>query len=132
MNEMQVKSMTFDRGPEQSEAAKSRIQACAFIIAAVFAGCLCICFAVSGFSGSEKSREAGLEFQINPNNAPQASLVRLPGIGTGRAAAIVAYRENFRRENGGKAAFQSCADLQKVKGIGPKTAANMCEWLKFE
>ncbi len=117
---------------EQSEATKSRTQACAFIIAAVFAVCLCIYFEASSFRGSGKSHEAGLEFRINPNNAPQASLVRLRGIGAGRAAAIVAYRENFRRENGGKAAFENCSDLQKVKGIGPKTAANLCEWLKFE
>jgi outer membrane protein assembly factor BamB len=29
-------------------------------------------------------------------------------------------------------AFQNCDDLQKVKGIGPKTVENIREWLKFE
>jgi DNA uptake protein ComE-like DNA-binding protein len=57
-------------------------------------------------------------------------LRRLPGIGDGRAKKIAAYRENFSRENG--EAFRNCDDLQKVKGIGPKTTADICEWLKFE
>ena len=56
---------------------------------------------------------------------------RLPGIGDGRAKAIVAYRENFSERQNGKA-FRNCDDLQKVKGIGPKTAEDICEWLKFE
>ena len=125
-------SITFESDLKRSEAAKSRTQICAFIIAAAFAVCLCICFAFSSLRDSGKSCETGLEFRINPNDAPQASLVRLPGIGAGRAAAIVAYREKFGRENGGETLFQSCGDLQKVKGIGPKTAANLCEWLKFK
>jgi DNA uptake protein ComE-like DNA-binding protein len=28
--------------------------------------------------------------------------------------------------------FRICEDLEKVKGIGPKTAEGICEWLKFE
>jgi DNA uptake protein ComE-like DNA-binding protein len=58
------------------------------------------------------------------------SLRRLPGIGDGRARKIVAYRESFSRENG--KAFRNCDDLQKVKGIGPETAKDICEWLRFE
>jgi len=73
-----------------------------------------------------------LESQINPNVAPTASLVRLPGIGIGRAGAIVAYREEFSKKDANNPAFRNCDDLQKVKGIGPKTVENISKWLKFE
>ena len=42
----------------------------------------------------------------------------LPGIGVSKAAAIVADRD----QNG---PFSSCADLQRVTGIGPGTAAKI-------
>ena len=72
------------------------------------------------------------EIRINPNDAPASSLIRLPGIGTGRARAIVAYRESFGQQEAGRLAFENVDDLQKIKGIGPKTAKNIAEWLKFE
>jgi len=56
----------------------------------------------------------------------------LPGIGISRAGAIVAYRENIAEQNTGMPAFENPNDLQKVKGIGPKTVENISEWLKFE
>jgi len=58
--------------------------------------------------------------------------MRLPGIGDVRVKAIIAYRENFSKKNSNSGAFRNCDDLQKVKGIGPKTAEDICEWLKFE
>jgi competence ComEA-like helix-hairpin-helix protein len=73
-----------------------------------------------------------LESQINPNNAPLGSLVRLPGIGIVRAAAIVSYHEGLTQQDYTASAFKNCNDLQKVKGIGPKTVQNICQWLKFE
>lgn len=48
------------------------------------------------------------------NAASVKDLERLPGIGAGRAADIVAYRQ----EHGG---FQSVDELDAVKGIGPAT-----------
>ena len=59
-------------------------------------------------------------------------VVPLPGVGLVRAAAIVAYRENFVETGEGAVAFESPEDLQKVKGIGPKTAEGMKKLLKFE
>ena len=94
--------------------------------------CLSVCFAVSNLYGPGQSCEIRLENQINPNSAPLASLIRLPGIGTVRARAIISYREVYRKSYDKKAAFVNCDDLQKVKGIGPKTAENICAWLKFE
>jgi len=58
--------------------------------------------------------------------------VRLPGIGVGLAGAIVDYRENFSGKGGKRPAFETIDDLQKVRGIGPKKAESMKEWLKFE
>ena len=116
----------------QTDTSQNRIQSFAFVIAVSAAVCFSICFAGSSFSELGQSYEIGLDEKINPNDAPLASMVRLPSIGIGKASAIVAYRENFGRKDSGSRAFQNCDDLQKVKGIGPKTAQSICEWLKFE
>jgi len=58
--------------------------------------------------------------------------VRLPGLGIGRAGAVVAYRENFRKNRGQGLAFEDCNDLLKISGIGPKTVQNISAWLEFE
>ncbi|MDD5327989.1 MAG: helix-hairpin-helix domain-containing protein [Phycisphaerae bacterium] len=109
---------------------QNRIQSFAFYLALGIAFCLAVCFAVSGLAAFSQQGRIRLEDRINPNYAPQASLIRLPGIGDGRAKAIVDYRENFSEETAG--AFRTCDDLQKIRGIGPKTAAGICEYLKFE
>jgi len=113
------------------EAGQKKIQSFAFVISV----CAAVCFSlglVSEFIRSGQGYEIELESRINPNDAPVVSLVRLPGIGVSRAGAIVAYRENFGGKDGESPAFQNCNDLQKVKGIGPKTVQNISEWLKFE
>ena len=55
---------------------------------------------------------------INVNTAASPALESLPGIGPAKAAAIIADRE----ANG---PFSSCNDLQRVRGIGPATVANI-------
>ena len=113
------------------EARQDNIQSFAFVLSVCAAFCFCLVF-VSGFSDSDQSCEIELENRINPNNAPIESLIRLPGIGVSRAKAIVDYRVKFGDKNGVNAVFLSCNDLQKVKGIGPKTVQNLNGWLKFE
>lgn len=113
----------------QSNSEQSRIQSLAFVIAAGIAVCVAAGFTLSSFS-AEQQREIQLQGRINPNDAPPASLMRLPGIGTTRAGAIVAYRQSFSKSD--NQAFRNCDDLQNVKGIGPKTVQNICQWLKFE
>ena len=113
------------------EAGQKRIQSFAFVISVCVAVCVSLGF-VSEFVGAGQTCEIELESRINPNDASIASLVRLPGVGVGRAGAIVAYRENFGGKDGESPAFRNCNDLQKVKGIGPKTVQNISEWLKFE
>lgn len=118
---------------ETIEADRGKVQLFAFVICTCVAVCLGGAFVVFGSSG--QSYDVRLDANINPNDpneAPVASLVRLPGIGLARAQAIVAYRQAFAVENGGNPPFRSCSDLQKVRGIGPKTVQNISQWLKFE
>jgi len=113
------------------ETSQKNIQSFAFVLSVCAGFCFCLVF-VSEFVGSGQSCEIELESRLNPNDAPIASLVRLPGIGISRAGAIVKYRDRFVDKDGGQPVFQSANDLQKVKGIGPKTVQNISGWLKFE
>ena len=115
-------------------AGQNRIQSFAFVISV----CLAVCFSFGFISNLGRDElvfdrcDIELEGRINPNDAPIESLIRLPGLGIGRAGAIVAYRENFNGKKATSPAFQNCTDLQKIKGIGPKTVQNISEWLKFD
>lgn len=71
---------------------------------------------------SAGSSEAGL---VNINTADIAGLCALPGIGEGRAKAIIEYRE----KQGG---FQKKEDIMQVSGIGEKMYARMEEYLAVE
>ena len=117
---------------QQPDARQSSIQFFAFVIAAGVCMLLSVGFMVSSYSRPGQSCEIELDERINPNHASVASLVRLPGIGVGRTGAIAAYREDFKEEHGNNPAFRNCDDLQKVKGIGPKTVQNISRWLKFK
>ena len=70
--------------------------------------------------------------RINPNTAPVGSLIRLPGIGATRVRAIVAHRDAVREETGSEIAFRASDDLQQIKGIGPRTVADIVDWLAFD
>ena len=121
-----------DRLVRQFNPNQDRIKSFAFVIVASVCILFSIGFTTSSLSGLAKSHTIELESRINPNNAPEASLMRLPGIGMGKAKAIIAYRTDFRRRTGNSDAFRNCEDLQKIKGIGPKTVKNINEWLKFK
>ena len=116
------------------EARQKRIQSFAFVISV----CVAVCFSwglvsnLAGFESTFGRYEMELESRINPNRAPLASLMRLPGVGVARAEAIIEYRQGFGGEDGESPAFQNGDDLQKVSGIGPKTVQNISEWLKFD
>ena len=112
-------------------AGQNRIQSFAFVISV----CLAVCCSFGFISNLERDLgqcEIELGGRINPNDAPIESLIRLPGLGIGRAGAIVAYRENFNENKASSPAFQNCDDLQKVKGVGPKTVQNISGLLKFD
>jgi len=114
------------------EVRQNRIQSFAFVIAVSACVLFSIALAASGLLGVGQSCQIVLDERINPNVAPVTSLVRLPSIGIGKANAIVAYRENYSKQKGNIQTFQDANDLQKVKGIGPKTVQNISQWLKFE
>jgi competence ComEA-like helix-hairpin-helix protein len=122
--------MATDIFMRKPDIEQNKVQSFAFVIAAGAAVYFSIGFVFNGLAGSGQSSQIWLDSRINPNEAPVASLVRLPGIGAVRTAAIVAYRENFGSAD--NPAFRDCNDLQKVHGIGPKTAQNICQWLRFE
>lgn len=124
--------MIMDGISQGTETKQNRIQSFAFVIGANICVLFCIFFAASNLAESGPSQESSLENRINPNDAPLASLVRLPGVGIGRAEAIMAHRKDFSEKNGNCRAFETTDDLQKVKGIGPKTVQNLSQWLKFE
>jgi competence ComEA-like helix-hairpin-helix protein len=108
----------------------NRIQLSAFVIASCLAVVFGLCFAgsVDAENGAPK---IVLESKVNPNDAPAAGLMMLPGVGLSRAQAIISYREQFRQNHPGESAFRNCNDLDNVKGIGPVTVSNMCKYLKF-
>jgi competence protein ComEA len=58
--------------------------------------------------------------------------VRLTAVGPARAEAIVAYRREHGDANNGVAAFRARSDLERVKGIGTKTAEKIEPYVKFE
>ncbi|MCK4914477.1 MAG: helix-hairpin-helix domain-containing protein [Planctomycetes bacterium] len=116
---------------------QDKIQLFAFVIAVLISVCLSVCFASLRLSQlfmvSDCSKcEVKLDDKLNPNYATAESLARLPSIGLVRAEAIISYRENFNGKNGNSPVFQSCYDLQKIKGLGPKITKNVNRWLKFE
>jgi len=75
---------------------------------------------VLGFSGSVLS--ADNDGKININTATAEELTQLKGVGEKIAESIVQYRE----ENG---PFKNVADLELIKGIGPKILADNTDML---
>jgi len=132
---MQRGYMVIDSFIPQTEHQQKRIQSFAFVISVgvcAFCSMVFVASSMLQFGSAPGGCEIELDEKINPNDASVSSLVRLPNIGTVRAAAIVAYRENFNEKGSKSRPFQNCNDLQKVKGIGPKTVQDIKPWLKFE
>jgi competence protein ComEA len=117
-----------------AENGQYRIQSFAFIISVCIAFILGCIFTsnLTGFGSFAGREQTQLDNRINPNIATIASMTRLPGIGAVKAEAIVTYRNNFYGTNVEARAFRNLNDLQKVKGIGLKTAQNVSQWLSFE
>ncbi len=73
---------------------------------------------ILGFSGSVLAADATKDDgKININTATAEELTQLIGVGEKTAAKIIQYREEV-------GLFKSVADLEQIKGIGPKIMAD--------
>jgi len=72
---------------------------------------------------SPHPQDSDMTWERGPN-ALQAGFDEIPGVGEAIASAIIKHRETE--------VFDTWDDLQKVHGIGPKTVANMKEFVEAE
>lgn len=69
-------------------------------------------------TANDESQAPSPEDPLNVNTAPAPALEALPGIGPALAERIVNYRSEQRP-------FQRVDELQRVRGIGPKTLSDL-------
>jgi DNA uptake protein ComE-like DNA-binding protein len=112
-----------------TEAAGDTRESLSYLLACFTALVLAMALSSGVLHQSDKASGLRLQARINPNDAPVASLMRLPQIGIARAEQIAAYRQAHEGEG---RVFTCPDDLQNVKGIGPAIAAGFSEYLRFE
>ena len=113
-------------------AALRATQSLAFVVGVGPCLALSLGFALGMLGRTADSPTLGPGERINPNEAPAASLTRLPQIGTARARAIVAYRDRAGTQPGRTPVFSKAEDLQQIKGIGPALVEDLRPWLQFD
>ncbi len=79
-------------------------------------------FAAGLHAGGIHGTPLTVPVRIDLNRAPVPELMALPGIGLGRARAIVLHRVRH-------GPFTGLPDLLQVDGIGPKTLAGLRPWV---
>jgi competence ComEA-like helix-hairpin-helix protein len=114
------------------DPALRALQSVAFLVGMGVCLILALVFALATSERAPRSVAVGSGERINPNEAPVASLMRLPQIGTARARAIVAQRERHGSDAGGPPVFRKAEDLQQIKGIGPAIVEEVRPWLQFD
>ncbi|MFI4894109.1 MAG: ComEA family DNA-binding protein, partial [Phycisphaerales bacterium JB058] len=70
-------------------------------------------------------RDVGIQKLVNVNTASSAELQLLPGIGPVMAGRIIEDRTIY-------GLYRSPADLDRVKGIGPKTLEKLTPLIRFD
>jgi DNA uptake protein ComE-like DNA-binding protein len=110
------------------DAGHDTIEGFSYLLACTAALALAIIFSFGVLSKADVP-VVQLQRRINPNDAPIASLARLPQVGVTRAERIAAYRQ----ANGGDGPVFTCSDdLREVKGIGPAIASGLSDFLRFD
>ena len=122
--------MTPDSSNASEGESRRLLQSIGLVVCSCLSVAVAICFGAR-VSGGSDPRAVYPQEKVNPNTAPVASLIRLPGIGLTRARAIAAHRDVVRQATG-DVAFHRPEDLQQIKGIGPKTAQDIADWLEFD
>ena len=112
--------------------ALQALQCLAFLIALGLCLALSLGFAAGALRPMDDGALVSFQERINPNEAPPASLMRLPQIGPARARAIVRHRDRAGVPPGRPKAFQTADDLQQIKGIGPAIVEDVRPWLRFD
>ena len=79
-------------------------------------------FAAGLHAGGVGGMPLTVPVRIDLNRAPMPELMALPGIGPGRARAIVLHRVRHGQ-------FTRLGDLLQVDGIGPETLAGLKPWV---
>jgi len=138
---MSMNSYLYQAADDNAEVAgrqnKRRRDIVLWVLLIVLAGSLFYCAIENQYkvnSGLEvNDKEVNrLADKINPNTASWASMARLPGIGPGRAKAIIKYRNMWKKNGAGnKIAFSESNDLCRIKGIGQKTVEQIKDYLVF-
>ena len=96
--------------------------------------CLTICSAIIINYLSKQNypqKPLNIKSKINPNTAPVGSLTRLTGIGLIKASDIVEYRKSYKKKNNSRP-FNNADDLQKIRGIGPKTVEKLRNYIEID
>ncbi len=124
--------------PQHPANNNERYASTSLVTAACFVGLLVVLFVRSHrvpipAPSEHPNRDLAIKTGINPNTAAEFELLILPGIGPGKAKAIVAYRQAHRDpDKPDTPVFERVEDLRNVSGIGPKTLEKLRPRLTFD
>ena len=89
------------------------------------AGAMILALALTSLTAKAEEEMAAAMPAVNINTATVEELETLKGVGTAKAQAIVAYREQFGE-------FESVEELMEVKGIGEATLKENLQLISLE
>lgn len=94
--------------------------------------CLIVTVALPGAAGllDRPGPVSPLRTTLDPDRAAWWELATLPGLGEGKARAIVDHRLHAERHDDGRV-FRTAADLDAVYGIGPVLVQRLAPHLNF-
>lgn len=95
-------------------------------LASVFSITLGLLLGIGLLAPDQQDEKLALPNKVNPNTAPVAMLMQLPGMGPTKARALVAYRQ----QKG--CVFRDLNDLMAVPGLGPVTLKRLADYLVFD